>query len=57
MQGITMSHSAAIRMQYRMAKEFGKSAIEWSSEVKVKEEMILLLKEINQKCLVKSLDL
>ena len=49
MQGITMSHSAAIRMQYRMAKEFGKSAIEWSSEVKVKEEMILLLKEINQK--------
>ena len=47
MQGITRSLSAEIRMQYRMAKEFRKSAIEWSNEVN-KEEIILLLKEISQ---------
>ena len=46
MQGITMSHSLGIKMQTKMAKEFGKSVEQWKSDVSKKGLLINLLIEI-----------
>ena len=51
MQGLTMSHTSAIRMQYKMAKQFSNTVDEWRNEVKEKEKMVLLMTEVGEKVL------
>ena len=46
-QGILMSHSSGVKMQNKMAMEFGKSVEEWKQDVTRKELMIRLLLDIH----------
>ena len=49
MQGLTMSHSSSIRMQYRMAREFGMDVVEWRKDLETKQNMANLMIDIGKK--------
>ena len=45
-QGVLMSHSSGVKMQQKMATEFGKSVENWKNDVAKGESVIILLIEL-----------
>ena len=46
-QGLLMSHKAAIRMQTRMTKNHNSKVLAWKDDIKRKEMMLLLMKQLS----------
>lgn len=54
-QGLLMSHKAAIRMQTRMTKNHNSKVVSWKDDIKRKEMMLLMMKELSDACEIRAL--